>query len=175
MLPDSPPKTSMPVKWKIFRFINYFQVLFTTAILVLLAIAYSSGGNFESPGWILVFVFIFLVIMANCFFNLHLMSRYFPDQPLPTIKERTATFFLIIFILITAAGLLICIAGVISESSEREPVDNSGLIALGIFSFYCIINLLILILQAGLPLYIERRNKTKMRDLIDEIGNSANQ
>ncbi len=163
------PATRMPVKWKVFRFVNYFQAFLTLLFLLLLVAFLVDTDEWGYLGEITLFSFGLTMMIINNFFNIHLLSKYYPDKLLPKSKERAATILLILYVFAAIAILVLSFIGLSGES------DAGPLIVLSVFSFNGLLCIYILIIQAGLPLHIERNNRKTIHQLTDEIGNSPNQ
>ena len=147
------------MRWKVFRIANYIQLILTVLLLGILSFSYFADGDNEFISWVMLFFFSLAVIIVNNCFNLHLLQQYFPDKIMPEGKSKMFTVLLILFIFVILGLIVICTLGLISELSTNSNKDRAGLVGLGILMTELFLGIYILIIQAGLPLFIERNNR----------------
>jgi hypothetical protein len=161
-------------KWNIFRAVNYFQLALTLAMLGFWTYRYMSyHHNTMELGYFILFVgSLFVMIINNCL-NSHIMHVYFPDKLLPRGKKIFCMILLCFYILMTAELLTITIFGLSEElSRDNRRHTANGWIALGIWAFDIAISIFIIILQVGLPRFLNLHNRQHIQQLVDELGKS---
>jgi hypothetical protein len=159
----------MQAKWKIFRVANYIQLVLTVLLLGIVGFTYFSVDN-SILDWTMLFFLSLVIIIVNNGFNLHLLQQYFPDKVLPEGKSKMFTILFILFLLVLVAFIIISVSGLIALFSMRGRSGNAGFIGVGIFLFETLLGLYILVIQAGLPLFIERNNRREMQRALDQLG-----
>lgn len=162
------------MRWKVFRIANYIQLILTVLLLGILSFSYFTDGDNEFISWVMLFFFSLAVIIVNNCFNLHLLQQYFPARILPEGKSRMFTVLLILFIFVIIGLIIICTLGLISELSTTGNNDRAGLVGLGILMVELLLGIYILVIQAGLPLFIERNNRKEMQNALDRLGQPEN-
>ena len=157
----------LPLKWKIFRVINFIH-LFFSFVLFILMLKFIVDSRFSLPESL--FVLPIIAIGFNCYLNLHVVRRFFPDKLLPDqVKNfKNVLFILNIFIALALIGVLII--GAESEFSSESSDDISGKIALAVFFLMCIEQIYILILQFQISDFLKDNYRNKIETLIDSIG-----
>ena len=159
----------LPKRWKLFRVANFFQAFILIAFTILILSYLIDTGETDGLIWVLLILLAFTSIIVNNFFNLHLLSKHFPDIALSAKKERKATVLFILYLLLTIASLVISIMAIISQFSE-ERLHWSSTVLVCIFASSSFIGVYILIEQATLPGLIERNQKITIRRMTEEIG-----
>ncbi len=160
----------MPLKWKLFRVANFLQLVITLILAGSITFTLISNGTPpDGLGWLLLVIVCLLILIVSNLFNLYLLQRHFPGISLSRGKERSATVLLILSILINIALIVIVVIGIISEV-ETDTSDNTGVIVIYILSGYILLGIYVMIMQATLPVFIERSNRRLMQELVDKIG-----
>ena len=170
MLTEANESSKLPLRWKIFRVINFIQAFFSTAIVLYIVIFLI---DFKASYRLILqflYAFGFSVAAVNNFFNIHLLAKYFPGKPLPIAKEKTAMVLLIPYVLLT---LMMLLFGVTELMSEINDTGNSrSIMILGLFTACNLLGVYIFIQQASLIAVINQNNKKEMRRMTKEIGSS---
>ena len=156
-------------KWKIFRVANYVQLILTVLLLGISGFTYFSE-DFSLLDWTMLFFLSLAIIIINNCFNLHVLQQYFPDKVIPQGKSKMFTVLFILFILVLVAFIIISVSGLLALLSMKGRSSSAGFIGVGIFVFETLLGLYILVIQAGLPLFIERNNRREMQRALDQLG-----
>jgi hypothetical protein len=161
-------------KWSIFRVINYLQLIQALVILGILIYEYISLMRGISLGFYSLLCSVFIVMIINNCMNAHIMHSYFPAKSLPGGKRRFYMVVFILYIIVNMGLLALTIFGLTEEiTAERNTYkdrDNTGWIIVSILSFDVLMSIFIIIIQSGLPGFLNRNNQQQMQQLVDEIG-----
>ncbi len=162
---------SLTVRWKVFRFINYFQVIANAGFLALMLIVIMKTGFESSPTLSIISVLIFSFQIINNLFNIHLLSKHYPHTLLSKRKEKTGIVLLIIYIFVTIGLLIMGFSALIDIYSDSYNYYSLPAALSIIFFLVCnLLNIYIIIEQASLPTHIERNNKRNILRITNEIG-----
>lgn len=160
---------TIPTRWKVFRFANYFQAILTLpfVLLIIYVLFYDYGDVLLK----LLFLIAMAGIIINNFFNIHLVNRHYPETNFSVGKGNKITALLIFYFLVTVAFLILAIVGLVSElNTSRGRFDFYDLLPLTLLLAKSLIGLYILIEQVTLSGLIERNHKLAMQKLTEEIG-----
>jgi hypothetical protein len=103
----------LPLKWKIFRFVNYLYLLITLVILIYLIY---NGLSSELGGANDLFIYILvtlcpLLLAVNCSINSYMIEKCYPDLYAKTLTT-TSLGFLILSCIILGLTILLMIFGI---------------------------------------------------------------
>ena len=161
----------LPVKWKIYKILNY--VLLLSAIILFIMMLTILMDNIDDiKAYLLTGVFLLMIIQA--LINLYIASKNLPYNILTGSKLKWhVTGSVLNFIAFT--GLLIFLWFVLKKVSGRKNFtdDEVGIIILLICSFVGLIDGFILYCQFTLPAYLKRNSTNLSHTLIDSIGSDA--
>lgn len=163
----------MPVKWKIFLALNFVLALLALVFIALVLISLFNDRMQNTDDYIysMVFLFTFSMIALNCFLNIYILQRFFPDKLIPLATRRLHLIIMLITGLVSVALLIICLYAAIDDYGEEyDEVGRTGRIFLLAFSTMLIVQLVVLVMQGRLPGLIRRNNHNKMHSMIDSIG-----
>lgn len=165
---------SLTVRWKVFRFINYLQVIVNAGFLALMLIVIMKTGFESSPALSIISVLIFAFQITNNLFNIHLLNKHYPYTTLSRKKEKVGIVLLIVYIFVTIGLLIMGFSGLIDIFSDDYNYYSLTAAVSIIFFLTCnLLNIYIIIEQASLPTHIERNNKKNIRRITEEIGKPA--
>ena len=159
----------MPLKWKIFKAVNYFQ--FVSCIIVLgLSISQFKNPDNSTNGYLamLAVLIFFLSLILNSLLNLYIIRKFFPDTPLSkkiVRLQNISTFFFSLVIL----GLLFLFIGEFSDNFPND-YDRATTIILVFLFLVLVTSVFIWPVQLQLEAFLRRNNNKKIRNLINTIG-----
>jgi hypothetical protein len=160
----------LPLKWKIFRILNYIQLIFSIGVIGL-TVNSSTKGRSDPDDSIYTYIFLgsFGVIAASSILNIYITGRNFPDKPLSGFSNSFHYVFLVLGLIQNLALLFLLIAGTVDlyNSNDMPP---SMVIMLLIFYLIWLINLLVIIYQFQIKPYIRKNYQSSFSNLIDSIG-----
>jgi len=89
----------MPIRWIVFRLINYLVMLSITVFIIVVLI---NIGQTRSRDWITILIFFSSVgiLLTNSIFNIFWLERYYPAQIPSKIFKRTSNIFFILTIIV---------------------------------------------------------------------------
>ncbi|GEM_PF-4833169 len=157
-----------PVKQKLFAVANYVQLIISVIILGLTGYGFLYASN-ELNIWIFLYFLSLLILIVNNCFNLHLMRNYYPDRPLTGRISAAFTVLLILYIMV-AVAILVFTGIIFSSVFGSRAASPEDWIGFAIFFTELILGIFILVVQAGLPLLLERNNQAKLYQALDRLG-----
>lgn len=160
----------LPLKWKIYRVINYVQLVISSVILIMLfSLAYNSVESQDINWFMIAAVVLLLVISANII-NLVIVYNYFPDKILSRGLKITHWIFLITGSVITIGLLLMAIAGFMEEFLPSNPEDGIGKELVLFFFFFSLLEIYKLSFQFQVESFLKRNYRRSLNSLIESIG-----
>ena len=161
----------LPLKWKIFRVLNYLQLILSIGVIGL--IVYSSSmtrrGLDDSTAFTYIFMSAFLVLAASAVLNIYITNRNFPDKPLIGFSNTLHYIFLILAVTINIGLFILLIIG-IRDTSENDNIPNSVWVVLSIFILIWLTNFWVIVNQFQIKPYIRKNYQSNFSTLIDSIG-----
>jgi hypothetical protein len=160
----------LPVRWKIFRLVNYLQLISTLAMLGMFGYTYLSFSRGEGMGYFLLFCLAFILVIVNNCFNVHIMHRYYPDKSLSPGKETLLVLLVIFYGLITIGMLFVTIYGISEMTTPGYTSNQYDWIVLFIVIFETLGGIYIFIMQVMLPGLLKRNNRQQVEQLLEDLG-----
>ena len=155
----------IPVKWKIYRIINYL-LLISGALFFLRFLQLSIGYSYQLFAFLTSLIFLCMVLQS--LINLVVMAKTFPDKILTGAKYRWHILATTLNV-ISLAGITYGCFSLLSEMAEF-PDEKALIILLLIMTAFILSLLFVFICQLTLKRYLHRTNLTVMRTMIDSIG-----
>ena len=127
----------MPLKWKIFRFINFIHAGSSIAVFLILLWDFHVTP-IKNIFYQLIFVFLCLLSLSpavNGCFNIYLIEKSFPDKDISKRLRRVTLLFLVVDIIVILLMLTLFVFAfsvIISPEYRRNPVAYRGYLTLGI-------------------------------------------
>ena len=158
-------------KWKLFLIANYFQLVLTfLSILTGFITLAQSNKNTSTPTEIFLFLIIFFVVCLICLFNIILVNRYFPNNPLPRKSRKILNVSRITMIVVTALLGLIVIGLISLYFDPSKGGDMATILGMIFFGLLFLLCLYITILQFQISKYLNQQSTGNVNQLIDSIG-----
>jgi len=161
----------LPLKWKVFRVLNYLQLIFAIGVIGL--IIYSSSitrrGLDDGSAFTYLFIASFILMAASAILNIYITNRNFPDKPLASYTNTLHYFFLLFGIIINISLFILLIIGV-RDTYNNEYVPGSVWFVLSIFILIWLINFWVIINQFQVKPFIRKNYQSNFSSLIDSIG-----
>lgn len=159
----------LTVKWKLFLIANYF-LLVLTFLSILTGFYTLSLSTTKTPGAIFIFITLFIFVCIICLFNILIVNRYFPANPLPPNTRKWLAISRITMIVVTfLLGLISAgfISVLVDPAYGTDWATISGIIYFGLLFIMCIY---IIVLQFQIRAYLNKQNAGNINQLIDSIG-----
>lgn len=162
---------SLTVRWKVFRFINYLQVVINAGFLALMLIFIMKTGFESSPALSISSVLILSFQITNNLFNIHILNKHYPYTVLSRKKEKAGIVLLIVYIFVTIGLLILGFSGLAELlSGDDNDYPIALFVTMIVFLTNNLLNIYIIIEQASLPTHIERNNKKNIQRITEQIG-----
>lgn len=161
----------IPLKWKIYRIINYV-LLITGAFIFLRFLELSIRSYYDRYQVVtLITSFLFLLMILQSVINLMIMTKNFPDKILTGAKNRWHILATIINGILLAVMIYACFSFLAEMAGY--PERSGVIIFLLIIIFLTLSILFVFICQLTLKKYLQRNNNTLVNSMIESIGNDA--
>lgn len=158
----------IPVKWKIYRIMNYVLLIGSTFVFVKI---FEEGmrSSYEPIAILIALVILFLMIQS--IINLAIMTKCFPGKLLTGAKSGWHTFSTIING-ISFTGIGYAFVNMLSEIDDYtySQYKKAIMITILIFILLLAIVLFIFICQLTLKRYLRRTNTDLINSMINSIG-----
>ena len=155
----------IPLKWKIYRIINYLMLI-SGGLLFLRFFQLSIGYSYQVFAFLTSLIFLSMVVQS--LINLVVMAKTFPDKMLTGAKNRWHILAAILNA-ISLAGFIYGCFSLLTEMAEF-PDEKALIILLLIMIAFILSMFFVFICQLTLKRYLHRTNLTVMRTMIDSIG-----
>jgi hypothetical protein len=158
----------IPVKWKIYRIMNYV-LLIASAFIFLKFFEILIIGRYDLMGVLTILVLVFLILQS--IINLAVMTKTFPGKLLTGAKSSWHVFAT----MINGFSFTAMAYGFFNMVSEITALDYSQykrliIMVVSIFILLLVIVLFIFICQLTLNSYLRRTHTALMNSMIDSIG-----
>jgi hypothetical protein len=160
----------LPLKWKIFRVLNYLQLIFSIGVIGL--IAYATLMRRTTPEdyiFLLLFITCFSLMLGAAVLNIYITNRNMPDKPLFGFSNSLHYIFLVTGVIINLGLLALLIFAAVDTFGTDDDVVGAW-IALLVFFFLWLINFLVIVLQFQVKPFIRKNYQSNLTSLIDSIG-----
>jgi hypothetical protein len=159
----------IPLKWKIFRIANLVQLIGLLACIGLLMTRFLQNTLRGGPVFTAFFAGFLFMACAN-YFNLHILSKYFPDRSIPPILKKINTILLIIGFTICALLVMIIIAGSLEEFKDVNRNSYEGKIILLVFFVIFMNWAYILYMQIKMFRLIRKQHHQSLNAMVNSLG-----
>lgn len=163
----------MPLKWKIFRIVNYLQTV--AALGFALFIFWESNLRFEEDIEVPVILFLCLaVFIANNALNLWWLEKGYPDRyPGRRLSHASSILFALSLVDTLLAILMLYfllndLFGPNGDLASAHP-DRSAIIALVLISTLCVTGIYVLWNQVVLRRSIRRYQKERFEHFLEPV------
>jgi amino acid transporter len=160
----------LELKWKLFLVANYFQMVLTLLTILIALFGIVSNKNPSTPTAIFLFLILFFLVCLICLFNIILLNRYFPNNPLPRKWRKMLNLCRIAMVLITSLLAFIIIGLFSLYSDPSKGGDLPTILGLIFFGLLFLLSLYITILQFQVSKYLNQQSTGNVNQLIDSIG-----
>ncbi len=162
----------MPAKWRFFIIANYVIAVFYLAVISFAIKAFfNPASGMRTLAGARFITFCFFVVLINSCFNIYIFHRHYPDRLLSK-KRRLIHRFMTGLSIMAFAGMLWQFVPdfyAIYHSDEAP----SFIYFISFIAAIMIINLVILSFQYSLPGSVEKKNKERVSQEINSIGNEG--
>ena len=166
----------IPLKWKIYRVLNFTLLVIGVIFFLLFILSMSRGGDMTGAPWqVWVMGLIFLLMVVKSLINILLQFRYFPDKKLVSSSFVWHAVALIMGF-ITMLGLMFFFVSVAIEEIGRTyeySQSNEVLIMLFLWFFVCIADCFVFYCQLGLNRFLDKNEKALSNAMINSIGENT--
>jgi hypothetical protein len=160
----------LPLKWKLFRFVNYLLLVAFLFLLILVMNAAVKGALVQSLIIISVLISIeSLLIILISLLNLYITYKFFPHKMLYGRIKKLYTVSAFVYAL-TLSGLIYFLITAISEELNSRQDDNTGTILIIIFACMLAMGIFSVIMQFSVNKFLAANYKKNMLVIINEIG-----
>lgn len=142
----------LATKWKIFRAVNYVQVLAGAGLVITIVVRTSSYSfdNLQGALFFLLFTVGFSIFTANGLSNIYLIERFLPDQLPPRAALRANLVFYILQLILSVLLIIGTIAAFVDVLDRRSYDDAVPFVILSAFTTLCCTSIPIWFLQVRL-------------------------
>lgn len=164
----------LPRVWKLFRILNYVQLISSAVITLFISFIILSSfteKNISVVGFTYLFGLLFLFICLSSIMNSYIILKIFPDKPM---SRAMSTLFMCTIIVSTLTCL--CLLGIsitglsIELDATNEKADIYGLITGLVLLLLSLVHGFVLVMQYRVKQFIRLNQAKTMDSLIASIG-----
>ncbi|HEY2721684.1 MAG TPA: hypothetical protein VGI82_08165 [Chitinophagaceae bacterium] len=159
--------------WKLYRFANYLQLVYSVVLLLSLTYLMIKRGQYSHYllSSILPAMVCLLTMAVNNYLNLIVLSNHFPNKSIPPRVKAAKTLIFVLCILFNLMLVMVIIVGA-SEEFDKENIHAFSFGKTLLIMLVTIVThwIYILFMQIKMVRLIKSESYRSLNDIINSIG-----